>query len=105
MAVFKLLGSRQTHMSPFGFLRNVTEETQGVGSTYSVMISSSIRKSSSLSIASFDSMGTFLLVCCAGFTVGSILMLYSPFKLPSLSKELGYSFFSCSTVLHGTVPG
>ena len=43
MALFKLLGSRHTLTSPFGFLRNVTEETHGVGLTCSVMISSSIR--------------------------------------------------------------
>ena len=41
----------------------------------SVMISSSIKKSSSLSIASLDSIGTFLLACVAGLTEGSILML------------------------------
>ena len=75
MALFKLLGSRHTLTSPFGFLGNVTEETHGVGSTYSVIISSSIKKSSSLSIASFDSIGTFLLACVAGLTVGSTLML------------------------------
>ena len=34
----------QTYLtSPFGFLRKVTEETHGVGSTCSMMISSSIR--------------------------------------------------------------
>ena len=43
MALFKLLGSRHTLTSPFGFLGNVTEETHGVGSTCSVMISSSIK--------------------------------------------------------------
>ena len=58
-----------------------------------------------LSIASFDWIGTFLPACDAGLTVGSTLMLYAPFKLSSLSNELGYSFFKSSTVLHDTVPG
>ena len=43
MALFKLLGSRHTLMSPFGFLGNVTEETHGVGLTCCVMISASMR--------------------------------------------------------------
>ena len=40
MALFKLLGSRHTLTSPFGFIENVTH---GVGSTCSMMISSSIK--------------------------------------------------------------
>ena len=47
-------------------------------------------------MASLLSIGTLHLACCTGAMFGSILMVYSPLRLPILSKEFGYIAVSCS---------
>ena len=57
------------------------------------------------SMTALDSIGTFLLACCTGGTLGTTLMSYSPLSEQSLSKELGYSVRRSSTLLPVIEPG
>ena len=51
-------------------------------------------------------MGTFLLACVAGFTVGSTWMLYSPLQAAKSVKGVwGIVSSGLPTILHDTVPG
>ena len=59
-----------------------------VGSICNVMIFCSSEFSSSFSMASLELMEIFLLACYTYGTDGSIMMSYSPMRLPSLSKKL-----------------
>ena len=105
MALLWSLALRQGLTSPDGFTGYVTEDTQGVGSICgSSMPSDTMQLMASL-IAALDSIGTFLLACCTGGTVGSTLMSYSPLSDPNLLNELGYNLIKSSTLLIDIEPG
>ena len=63
------------------------------------MMSSAIMLSRAAQMASLLSIGTLRLACWTGPTLGSILMVYSPFRLPILLKEFRYIAVSCSLSL------
>ena len=56
-------------------------------------------------MASLELMEIFLLACYTYGTDGSIMMSYSPMRLPSLSKKLGLSTIGCSMSVMHTEPG
>ena len=78
--------------------------THGVGSICgSEDVFSAIMLSGAVQMVSLLSIGTLHLACDTGGMVGSILMVYSPLRLPILSKEFGYIAVSCSlSVIDGT---
>ena len=76
-----------------------------VGSICNVMIFCSSAFSSSFSVASLELMEILLLACYTYGTDGSIMMSYSPMRLPSLSMKLGLSTISCSMSVMLTEPG
>ena len=96
MALFSGMQSRQGLTSLDSFTGYVVLLTHGVGSICVSRMSSVIMLSRATQMASSLSVGTLHLACCTGAMVGSILMVYSPFKLPILSKEFGYIAVSCS---------
>ena len=91
--------SRQGLTSPVGFTGYMALLTHGVGSICGSRMSPAIMLSRATEIASLLSIGTLRLACCTGAMLGSILMVYSPFRLPILSKEFGYISVSCSLSL------
>ena len=99
MALFSGMQSRQGLTSPVGFTGYVALLTHGVGSICGSRMSSAIMLSRAAEMASLLSIGTLRLACWTGATLESILMVYSPFKLPILSKEFGYIVVSCSLSL------
>ena len=99
MALFSGTQSRQGLTSPVGFTGYVALLTHGVGSICGSRMSPAIMLSRAAQMASLLSIGTLRLACCTGAMLGSILMVYSPFRLPILSKEFGYIAVSCSLSL------
>ena len=96
MALFSGTQSRQGLTSPDSFTGYVVLFTHGVGSICGYSMSSLVIWSRAVQMASLLSIGTLRLACETGGTVGSILMVYSPLRLPTLSNELGYIFVNCS---------
>ena len=99
MALFSGTHSRQGLTSPVGFTGYVALLTHGVGSICGSRMSPAIMLSRAAQMASLLPIGTLHLACCTGAMLGSILMVYSPFRLPIQSKEFWYIAVSCSLSL------
>ena len=101
IALFKSLESRHILSFPFAFLGYVRLLTHGVGSVCLVMILCWTISANSFSISSLYSMGTFLLPCWTGGTVGSVLMFVLTLHVSDAVKAVGEQCLK----IPGTVDG
>ena len=96
ITLFSGMQPRQGLTSPVGFTGYMALLTHGVGSICGSKMSPSIMLSRAVEMASLLSISTLHLAYCTGWMLGSILMVYSPFRLPILSKEFRYIAVNCS---------
>ena len=90
MPRLRSLGSRQSRNAPLLLLTQTRELTQSVGSLTFARIPCITRESSSFLKGSLRASGTLRGGCTTGGTAASTVIWNSPWKQPTLSKQLSY---------------